>query len=52
MSNKCYTCKREEESVDHILLHYLKAVILWYNMYALFGMEWVMHSSRRKALLH
>ena len=44
-------CKEEEEMVNHILLYCLKADYLWQLIYALFGVQWVMHSSVRGALL-
>ena len=42
--NKCYMCKEEEKTVEHILLQGSKAVILWQLIYALFGVQRVMHS--------
>lgn len=50
MSNTCYISKGEEEMVDHIL-YFLEVVILWQVFYALFGIEWLMHSSVKFALL-
>lgn len=50
MSNRCYVSKGEEEMVDHIL-YFLEVVILWQLFYALFGIEWLMHSSVKFALL-
>ena len=44
MLNRCYMCKGEEKTSDHSLLHCLKARILWQPIFALFGVEWVMHS--------
>ena len=42
--NKCYMCKEEEKTVEHILLQGSKAVILWQLIYALFGVQRAMHS--------
>ena len=50
MSNRCYMCKKEETS-DHILLHCPKARILWQLSFALFSVQWVMHTSVRGLLL-
>lgn len=50
MSNRCYMSKGEEEMVDHIL-YCLQAIILWQLFYALFGIEWLMHSLVKFALL-
>ncbi|RVW55322.1 hypothetical protein CK203_089055 [Vitis vinifera] len=52
MPNRCYMCKEEEEMSIHILLHCLKAHILWQLIFALFGVHWVMHSSVRGLLLN
>ena len=38
----CYMCKRCEESVDHLLLHYPIAFELWSLVFCLFGIHWVM----------
>ena len=51
MPNRCYMCKEEEEMSDHILLHCPKTHILWQLIFALFGVQWVMHSSVRGLLL-
>ena len=48
--NRCYMCKEEEETMDHILLYYLKAVILWQLNFTLFGIE-LIHSLIKKVLL-
>ena len=51
MPNRCYVCKAEEEMGDHILLHCPKVSILWQLVFALFHVQWVMHSSVREVLL-
>jgi hypothetical protein len=38
-------CKRDGESVDHILLHCDVASALWNNIYSRFGISWVMPRS-------
>jgi hypothetical protein len=40
--DRCYICKRDEESVDHILLHCVAVVILWNIFFNHFGLSWVM----------
>ena len=50
MPNKYHMCKAEEKTSDHILLHCLKAHILWQLIFALFDIQWVMHSSMRGIL--
>lgn len=39
LSGKCYLCKVKEETMDHILLHCSKAVMLWQLIYALLGVQ-------------
>jgi len=41
----CVMCKKHGESVDHLLLHYDVARVVWSSFYSLFGVEWVMPSS-------
>ena len=38
-------CKRNEESIDHLLLHCPIANELWAMIYSLFGVQWVMPKS-------
>ena len=49
--NRCYLCKNEEETTDHLLLFCEKARMLWLLILSLFGVQWVMHSSVRRNLL-
>ena len=44
-------CKEEEKVVDYVLPHCLKADFLWQLIYALFGVQWVMHSSVKGVVL-
>jgi hypothetical protein len=43
--DRCCLCKRDEESVNHILLHYDVASALWNNIFSRFGISWVMPRS-------
>ncbi|XP_059630150.1 uncharacterized protein LOC132273143 [Cornus florida] len=45
--NRCYMCRRDEESVDHLLLHCPLAKDCWDLMLGLFGFMWVMPGSSR-----
>ena len=38
----CCTCKSDEESVDHFLLHCTVAYEMWSMIFGLFGISWVM----------
>ena len=49
--NRCYLCKEEKETCDHILIHCLKARLLWNLIFALFGIQWVLSCSIREVLL-
>ena len=41
----CYMCKCNGELVDHLFLHCLVAMDLWYIVLGLFGVSWVMPQS-------
>ncbi|RVW36211.1 hypothetical protein CK203_095780 [Vitis vinifera] len=49
--NRCYLCKNEEETTNHLLLFCEKARMLWLLIFSLFGVQWVMHFSVRRNLL-
>jgi hypothetical protein len=40
--DRCCICKRNEELVDHLLLHYDVAYALWSALFTRFGMSWVL----------
>jgi len=40
--DRCYLCKRDRETVDHLLLHCDVATTLWNYVFSRFGMSWVM----------
>jgi hypothetical protein len=40
--NRCGMCKKEEESIDHLLLHCERAQFLWNAFFSRFGLAWVM----------
>ena len=41
LPNRCYLCGCEEETVNHILLHYRVVRVLWEIVFVLFGIQWV-----------
>ena len=45
------TCVRKKKKSDHILIHCSKTHLLWWLVFALFGIQWVTHSSIREVLL-
>jgi hypothetical protein len=40
--DRCYLCKRDGETMDHLLLHCDVASTLWNHVFSRFGMSWVM----------
>ena len=40
--DQCCMCKRDGESMDHLLLHCPIAYELWTMVFCLFGIEWIM----------
>jgi len=40
--DRCYLCKRDGETVDHLLLHCDVASTLWNHVFSWFGLSWVM----------
>ena len=44
-------CKAEEETGDHLLLHCSKVSTLWQLVFAIFHIQWVLHSSMRGVFL-
>ncbi|KAJ9701144.1 hypothetical protein PVL29_006475 [Vitis rotundifolia] len=51
MVNRCILCKENEESADHILIHYGKTRELWTLLLSNFGVMWVFPASVRNLLL-
>jgi hypothetical protein len=46
----CCTCKKNGESIDHLLLHCEIALEVWNMVCQLFGAMWVMPSSLKECL--
>ena len=44
MPNRCYLCKVEEETNDHLILFCKKATMLWSLLFSLFDVQWVLQS--------
>ena len=51
IANGCFLCCAEEESINHIIIHYSKARVLWELVFVLFGVTWVLPYSARDTLL-
>ena len=51
MPNRCFLCKDEEETYNHLFLLCNKASLLWNMIFSLFDVQWVMHFTVRGNLL-
>ena len=51
MPNRCYLCKVEQETNDHLILFCKKATVLWSLLFSIFDVQWVLHSSIKKNLV-
>ena len=51
LPNCCFLCGCEEEYVNHILIHYIVAKVLWDMVFALFGVQWVFPKTVKEVLL-
>ena len=49
--NICYLYEKEEETLNHLLVHYPQANMLWELILAIIGNEWVFPFSVRQVLL-
>ena len=49
--NRCFLCHVEEESIDHLLVHYVKIRVLWELFFALFRVSWVLPLLVKETLL-
>jgi hypothetical protein len=44
-------CKKEEESIDHLLLHCESAEVLWNTFFSRFGLAWWSGGRPRSAVI-
>ena len=51
LANGCCFCLMKEAYVDHILMNYDTARVLWYLLFSLFRMSWVLPTSFREMLI-
>ena len=51
LAYRCFLCGEGEETVDHLLIHFSKARILWELLLAIFGVSWVFPLSVKETLL-
>ena len=50
LPNCCFLCGCEEEIVNHILIHYTVARVLWDIVLGLFGAQWVFPETVKEIL--
>ena len=51
LTNRCFLCEEEEESIDHLLVHCSKAKVLWDLLLGLVGVRCVFPKSVRETFL-
>ena len=51
LANRCFLCGKDEETIDHLLLHCLVARLLWDLLLAIFGVYWVFPKSVSETLI-
>ena len=51
LANRCYLCEKEEETLNHPLVHCPKARILWELILTIVGIGWVFPFSVRQVFL-
>ena len=51
LTNRCYLCMEDEESMDHLLLHCARTRILWELLFSLFSTTWVTPRTVKDTLL-
>ena len=51
LANKCFLYGKEEETVDHLLVHCPQTRVIWELLLAIVGVKWVFPLSVREALL-
>ena len=50
-ANRCFMCKEEEETIDHLLIHCKSAKMLWDLFLSIVGISWVFPQSVFHTLL-
>ena len=51
LTNRCFLCLSEVETVDHLLLHCAKTRVLWNLLFFLFGVAWILSCSLKETFL-
>ena len=51
LANRCILCGKEEDTGDHILLHYELTRAVWDLLLSLFGLYWVLPSTVKEVFI-
>ena len=51
LANRCFLCEDDEEDINHLLIHYKKARMLWDLLLLIVGTSWVVPASVIQMLL-
>ena len=51
LANRCFPCEEEEETIEHLLLHYTMTKVLWNLFLAIVWVQWVFPLTVRGTLL-
>ena len=51
LANMCFLCEEEEETIDHLLIHYQRTRSLWDLFLTIVGSRWVFPLLVRQTLL-
>ena len=51
LANRCFLCEEDEEDINHLLLHCIKARMLWDLLFAIVGTSWVAPETVNQMLL-
>ncbi|RVW88076.1 Transposon TX1 uncharacterized 149 kDa protein [Vitis vinifera] len=51
LANRCFLCLKNEETIDHLLLHCSRTKVLWDLLFTIFGVSWVLPCSVKETLL-
>jgi len=51
LASRCALCLKEEESIDHLFVHYHWVSTLWFLALSLMGISWVQPSKVKDVLV-
>ena len=51
LANICFLYEKEEETVDHLLVHCSQTRVIWELLFAIVGVKWVLPLSIRETII-